>query len=100
MNITASTCVHADKAERYFNTLCKHFARKVRVQRDGDQARVHFPMGICDMAVQGTALRFQCAAADEAALLAVQGIIASHVTLFGEMKGAHLDWQRVQRDPG
>ncbi|MCB1960579.1 MAG: DUF2218 domain-containing protein [Rhodocyclaceae bacterium] len=85
--------LQATKSHAYFESLSKHFARKVAVQRDGNRACITFPMGECTMSVHAQNLRFDASAADSAALEAVQTIITSHVLRFSELKDAETHWQ-------
>ena len=91
-NQTLFSFVEADKADRYFTSLCKHFARKVVVERIGDTAQVQFPMGICRMRQQGRRMEFCCIAAETTALEAVRNIVEDHVTKFGELRGTSMRW--------
>jgi hypothetical protein len=89
---TSSTTLHATKAAGYFDSLCRHFARKVAVERDGDQALMHFPMGQCVMTLGSGRMHFECRAADSVALEAVQSIIASHALRFIELRDSDVAW--------
>lgn len=89
---SASLIVRAIKAGAYFDSLCKHFARKVTVERDTHKAKVNFPMGLCHMSLDGEAMCFECSAEDARALEAVKIIIADHVVRYGELKDANLQW--------
>ena len=82
----------ATKAAGYYDALCRHFARKVKVDRDGDRATVLFPMGTCDMSFEGQHLQFLCSAEDDHALEAVKTVIERHVVRFGELKQANVEW--------
>ena len=84
--------LRATKAPGYFDSLCKHFARKVSVTQEAGHAHVLFPMGQCNMSVDGQLMRFSCSADDESALDAVKTIISTHVVRFGELKDAQVDW--------
>ena len=80
------------KAAGYFNSLCRHFARKVAVERDLTKARIHFPMGECLMSIDEEQMHFQCRADDAAALEAVKSIVADHALRYGELRGARMQW--------
>ncbi len=95
--------VEADKADRYFSTLWKHFAHKVNVDATDTHARVHFPMGTCDIGLDGTAMTFLCEARSEEALGQVQMIIDNHVTRFKDLRGSEVHWSadaRADHDHG
>ena len=84
--------VEAQKATRYFDSLCKHFARKVEVERSDNRGRVKFPMGDCLISLNDPVISFCCEADSSAALSAMQHIIDSHVTRFGELKDIEMTW--------
>ena len=89
---SATLTVRAHKAGGYFDSLCKHFGRKVAVERDLNNAKVNFPMGLCHMSLDDDVMRFDCSADDAEALEAVKAIIAGHVVRYGELKNATLQW--------
>ncbi|MBV2120574.1 MAG: DUF2218 domain-containing protein [Candidatus Thiodiazotropha sp. (ex Ctena orbiculata)] len=88
----ASLTLRADKSHAYFDSLCKHFARKVDVARDGDSASVAFPMGECTMQVDNKLMCFVVHAQDQQALETLKTIVASHAVRYGELKDAPIDW--------
>ncbi len=89
---SASLSLKAKKSQAYFNSLCKHFARKVEVVRDENSATVAFPMGSCRMSVCEMNLNFDVNADNEASLNAVKKIVSDHVVRFGELKNAKVCW--------
>lgn len=90
---TSKLSVRSPKAERYYDSLCRHFARKVEVDRDGAAATVHFPMGPCDMASEGDTLSFRCSAPADDALVAMQEIIERHLSPRPDFRDIEFDWQ-------
>jgi hypothetical protein len=90
---SSEATVQATKAARYFNALCKHFARKVPVEHAPGGAQVQFPMGTCRMSVDGHTMRFRCSAESTGALRRVESIVAEHVTNFGELKDTWVHWR-------
>ncbi|EGV29796.1 Uncharacterized conserved protein UCP028291 [Thiorhodococcus drewsii AZ1] len=89
---SSSTSLQAAKAAGYFDSLCRHFARKVAVERDGDHARVRFPMGDCLMSLEGQQMHVQCIADDGQALETLKSIVAAHALRFAEWRNARLTW--------
>ena len=85
--------LRADKSRAYFDSLCKHFARKVEVQREGDRACIAFPMGECTLWTRDDVLGFEACAADAEALEAVKSIIALHVLRFSAFKDTEVIWE-------
>lgn len=96
--LSAHLCLSCTKSRAYYDSLCKHFARKVEVTYIDDQARVHFPMGTCVMQVQGELMSFAAEAHDDAALEMVKQVIASHVVRYGELKDAKVVWHPAPSD--
>ena len=92
---TAELSLRANKGQAYYNALCKHFARKVGVERAGNVASVAFPMGSCEMSVRGEQMFFRVHAGNQASLDSVKMIIASHVTRFKEFRHVTISWRDV-----
>ncbi|GLQ29575.1 DUF2218 domain-containing protein [Litoribrevibacter albus] len=91
--LKSTSSVTAEKAEKYQDMLGKHFARKVSVETHTQQSVVHFPMGICRINSEGSALNFQCEAQTAEALAAVQSIIDRHIPLLKAIRDTQLVWQ-------
>lgn len=98
MMLSANLSLRANKSQAYFDSLCKHFARKVEVVRDGNQASVVFPSGNCSMSVNGGVLMFIVTAEDRAALDDVRMIISMHVVRFSEIDEADMSWRFGETD--
>lgn len=90
---TAKLSLRAKKSQAYFDSLCKHFARKVEVVRDGNVATVAFPMGTCEMRVCEEEMLFRAETGDEASLEGVKRIIDTHVARFSEFRKVVPAWQ-------
>lgn len=84
--------VQAEKADRYFESLSKHFARKVKVDKSETCARVHFPAGICLIELERNNIIFNGEAKTDNDLEIIKQIIDSHVNRFGELKDQSIDW--------
>lgn len=89
----ASLSLRAKKSQAYFNSLCKHFTRKVEVIRDENTATVAFPTGSCKISVCDMDLSFHAQADDENALNVVKHIVSIHVVRFGEFKNVEICWK-------
>lgn len=85
--------LEAEKADKYINTLAKHFAKKVTVHGEDDVRKIHFPMGTCQMSLANNTLSFFCEADEEDALFAVRNIMTSHITMLKEFKHMAIEWQ-------
>ncbi len=92
MMLSANLNLRAHKSQAYFDSLCKHFARKVAVVRDGNRASVSFPAGDCSMSVNEGELMFVVTAQDRSALDDVRMIISMHVVRFSEIDEADMNW--------
>lgn len=90
--LSANLSLRANKSQAYFDSLCKHFARKVEVTREGNQASVAFPLGSCRMSVENGALQFVVNARDTSSLDIVKMIISTHVVRFSEINAADVNW--------
>lgn len=91
---SAYLVLQAEKSPAYFDSLCKHFARKVEVIHDGDKARVNFAMGYCEMSADTESMSFAAHAEEDEALKTVKYIIESHAVRFGELKDAKVEWRQ------
>jgi len=90
---SAYLVLQAQKSQAYFDSLCKHFARKVEVVQENDSAIVMFPMGQCKMSVNDGVMYFAADADNEEALNTVKYIVDSHAVRFGELKQATVEWR-------
>lgn len=88
-----SGSVQTELSRKYMGMLAKHFARKVEVELNEKSAHVKFPMGLCDMKVDGHDLSFDCCAESEQALEAVAGIIDGHLHLLKKLPDKVIEWR-------
>ena len=88
-----SSVLTAEKSPKYQAMLAKHFARKVEVEMNEDDALVHFPMGRCLMQVRDTDLHFHCEADSQEALNAIKGIVDGHMHLLKDVRDTKLQWR-------
>lgn len=90
--LSAKLILEADKSQAYFDSLCKHFSRKVEVVREANRATVAFPMATCYMQVDQRQMQFTLQADCDDSLARAKYIIESHALRFGELKGAQAIW--------
>lgn len=90
--LSANLSLRADKSQAYFDSLCKHFARKVEVERVGNQASVAFLQGSCSMSVEDDLLMLVVHAGDSASLETVKTIITTHVVRFSAFDDGDMNW--------
>lgn len=83
-----------DKASRYLQQLCKHFAHKVTVEFDRRTGRVAFPTGLCLMTADEQELVFYCRAEQPLGLQIMQGIIDNHLGRFAWREELRADWNQ------
>ena len=95
MKYKATTKVNAEKSERYFSSLAKHFARKVDVTSDDNTAHIKFEMGSCFMSVSGSTISFECVTENAESLDTVKYVIGSHIIKFGELKDTDVIWDEI-----
>ena len=77
---------------RYLGQLCKHFAHKIPVTLDSDTGSIAFQMGLCRLAIDGDVLILRAEAADEAALVQVQDVVARHLLRFAFRDPPSIEW--------
>ncbi len=88
----AQTTVQAQKADKYIQTLAKHFSKKVTVENSEGNSKILFPMGTCLMTLDKNTITFLCEAKQEEALDTVKSIISSHVVMLKEFKEVTIEW--------
>ncbi len=91
--LSAKLQLKAVKSHAYFDSLCKHFGRKVEVAREEDAATVAFPMGDCYMSVVGETMLFTVKAETEEGLEKAKNVIESHALRYGELKNSEAIWE-------
>lgn len=80
-------------AEAMRERLCRHFAKKIPVRNGEREGVAQFPQGECRIWGEGDILRFSCVAADETALLQMQGVIDQHVAMFSRRAPLAVRWE-------
>ncbi len=81
-----------DRASRYLQQLCKHFAHKVTVRYDPESGRVAFPPGPCWMTATDGTLCVVCESETEEGLATMRGILDRHLERFAWREALVLDW--------
>lgn len=82
MTARSIATVATDKASRYLQQLCKHFAHKLPVEFDPQQGSIAFPIGTCRLAAEDAGLRLSCEASDAGQLAQLQDVIERHLVRF------------------
>lgn len=86
------TAVATERASRYLQQLCKHFAHKISVDFDASRGKADFSFGICTMIASDKVLELRCEASTQEALDRVQYIVDDHVKRFTWKEKPQIDW--------
>jgi hypothetical protein len=90
----AVSTFETDRASRYLQAMCRHFAHKVTVNYDAEKGMADMPYGLLNMRVAGNTLCFEIEAADDGSLDRLKHVIEAHIVRFAfREKLQKLDWQ-------
>ena len=92
---SSRTVVTTQKASKYLQQLCKHFAHKVAVRYDLETAEVAFPFGACRMYAHDSFLSIECDANSEDELRRAQNVIDDHLGRFAWREAPKIIWKPV-----
>lgn len=84
-----------EKASRYLQQLCKHFAHKIPVSFDAANGRISFPGGDCDLEANENQLTLSVTAPDAEALAQLQDVVVRHLERFAFRESVQLEWSSV-----
>lgn len=88
--------VPTDKADRYANRLCKHFAHKIHAEWTPPEGVAEFPnLGTCQLTARSDELVLRIEAVDAEKMGKVQYIVGDHLERFGKREGLSADWRPV-----
>jgi hypothetical protein len=87
--------VALDQPRRYLSQLCKHFEHKLPVTLEPDKGSIAFSFGTCALHTEPEVLVMQVVAADEAALVQTEGVVARHLLRFAFRTPPEISWQRA-----
>lgn len=91
---TATSTIPTADGSRLIKRLCTHWAHKLEVDFDETQARVAFDGDtVAHLAAGPAALEARVAAPDEARLLQIQGVVASHLERMARGETLEVNWQ-------
>ena len=85
--------VATDKASRYLQQLCKHFAHKLPVSFDAQSGQVTFSIGDCRLDADDGLLRLSLTAPDAERLGELQDVVARHLVRFAFREELPIYWQ-------
>ncbi|MEY4563056.1 MAG: hypothetical protein RLZZ618_2333 [Pseudomonadota bacterium] len=92
---TCTANVTVPQAERVLFKMCKHFAIKVPVTFDSEQADIDFRFGRCLVQREGDLLSLHCTAESDELLQRVQYVLDEHLALMARNKQLAVAWQSV-----
>ncbi|MEJ2794930.1 DUF2218 domain-containing protein [Iodobacter sp. LRB] len=90
--LQSETQVDTPLAKSYLFKLCKHFARKIRVEFDETTGLAYFPYGTCHFTASATGLTFVLAASDDNQIEQLQQVIEHHLQLMRRAPDPALHW--------
>jgi len=90
---SSTAAVTVPQAERVLFKMCKHFAIKVPVTFDTEQADIDFRFGRCRIQRAGDTLQIACDADSEELLKRVHYVIDEHLALMAKNKQLVVAWQ-------
>ncbi|GAB5446162.1 DUF2218 domain-containing protein [Gymnodinialimonas sp.] len=90
---TQTGTFRTQRAGRYIEQLCKHFAHKVEVSYDEMRGEAALPAGPATMVAEPEMLRIAVTGKDAAALEMARYVIDSHLKTFAFREGFEaMDW--------
>jgi uncharacterized protein len=92
----ATAQLDTDRASRYLQAMCKHFAHKVEVDYDSERGHAALPDGSLTMNASPSELRFEVEAEDLQKLLRTRYIVDAHIVRFAfREKLMGLSWETL-----
>lgn len=92
--MTVTARFETERASRYLQQLCKHFAHKVPAEFDAHHGEIALPLGSCVLDADETALTIVCDASDPAREPLLVKVVEVHLERFAWKEKVTLDWQR------
>ncbi|WP_198314482.1 DUF2218 domain-containing protein [Chitinibacter sp. GC72] len=93
------TQVDTSLAKQYLFKLCKHFARKIRVDFDTEHGVAYFDFGELQLAASENQLRLRLCAQEAAQLEILKSVVEHHLQLMTRSTDPALPWQVVGDAP-
>lgn len=91
---TFITQVPTEKASRYMQQLCKHWAHKMEVDFDAERGTVNFPTARLDMAATEDGLSLTLAPTGDEDIARLKSVVEDHLNRFAFREGELVyDWQ-------
>ena len=93
MSAVATARVPTEKASRYLQQLCKHFAHKLPVTFDEHKGSISFSIGECALKADAEALTITATAPVEAGMDQLKDVIVRHLVRFAFREELQVEWQ-------
>lgn len=93
MSAVATARVPTEKASRYLQQLCKHFAHKLPVAFDEHKGSISFSSGECALAADGETLTISATAPDATNIDQLKDVIVRHLVRFAFREELQVDWE-------
>lgn len=93
MNAVATARVPTEKASRYLQQLCKHFAHKLPVTFDEHKGSITFQIGECALTADGEVLTITATSPGEVELEQLKDVIVRHLVRFAFREELPVEWQ-------
>lgn len=91
---TASATIATLDGSRLIKRLCTHWAHKLEVEFDENRARIAFDADtVTRLGAGESTLEARIEAPDEARLLQIQGVVASHLERMARGESLEIVWQ-------
>ena len=89
---TAQASVTIPTPARYMARLCNHFAHRVTVHREPDNARVEFPHGLGTLQATADRLEIHLEANDAATLERLKEVVSRHLKQVASAEAFEVNW--------
>ncbi len=96
--LSSQTELAAPNADKVLYKLCKHFALKIPVDFDTENAEIHFPIGDCTLRRVANHLHVQCRADAPDKLAKLEHVLQDHLGLMLKDPALVLHWQAVAEE--
>lgn len=96
MSAVAKAIVPTEKASRYLQQLCKHFAHKLPVTFDEHAGSITFAIGECALAADDGALTITATSPGDAELEQLKDVIVRHLVRFAFREDIPVEWQPAE----
>ncbi len=95
MILVSKAAVSTEKASRYLQQMCKHFAHKLDVEFDREAGKVSFPFGELNLTAKNDQLQLTVQTEqDETMLARMEKATADHLVRFMFREEPEIKWVR------